>query len=414
VTAARTQRAAPGSIPAIDVVAAGKLYVATVRARSAPDRAFSEALRKLHNLSDAQRTFAVETAQAMLRVRARLDHAAKAVPFELTMHARVCMYLAGAAAIPARLLPGDAKEIAQLAAAWHATAAAPLAVRASVPAFVVDALVAARGPQEAEALCLSFTRAPPLTLRANTLQTTRDDLLQALASEGHAGTPTERAPEGVTLAQRANVFRTAAFREGLFEVQDEGSQLVSLACGARPGMVVVDGCAGAGGKTLHLAALMGGKGTLHAFDVHKRRLADLKERAARAGAHNIRVHALDDDGVSVRAGLRGLADVVLVDAPCSGTGVFRRNPDTSWSLVPADVARMIEQQSAILDDYAPLVRPGGRLVYATCSVLPDENEAQVAAFLVRHSEFSRGDVLAVDPAHGDTDGFFAASFMRGL
>jgi 16S rRNA (cytosine967-C5)-methyltransferase len=177
-------------------------------------------------------------------------------------------------------------------------------------------------------------------------------------------------------------------------------------------MTVVDGCAGAGGKTLHHAALMGGKGSLYAFDVHARRLSDLRERAARAGAHNVRVHALDERGTAVRARLSDACDVVLVDAPCSGTGVLRRNPDTSWTLTRADVDRMIEQQRAILADYAPLVRAGGRLVYATCSVLPSENDANVAHFLAHHPHFSLARTLAVDPVAHDTDGFYAAVLTR--
>lgn len=410
------------------VDAAGALYLAGVRgAERAPlDQIVARFLREHASLGDNGRAFVVDTAQGMLRARRRLEAAAATLGYEPTRAGLACLFLVGARDVDPADLPIDRRGANALAQAWHATETLPLDVRASLPRWLTDELLRTRGP-DADALCLSFAEAPPLALRANRLKAAPADVVDALAEDGHHGSAGTLSPDAVVLERRANVFRTRAFRDGLFEVQDEGSQLVARLCEAGPGMTVVDGCAGAGGKTLHLAALMEGKGTLHAFDVANHRLEALKERARRAGAHNVRVQSLDDPRPRKR--LRGEADVVLVDAPCSGTGVLRRNPDTSWQLEPADVERMRAQQAQILDDYAPLVKPGGRLVYATCSVLEAENRGAVDAFLTRHPEFSVvpaaeifarqglsvagiGDVLDVDPLHHGSDGFFGCAFVR--
>jgi 16S rRNA (cytosine967-C5)-methyltransferase len=402
------------------VEAAGRIYIAGIRARGALDEAVADAMRKLGPLPDDGRAFAVDTAQAMFRARRRLEAAASTLPFEPTRHALVCLFLVGARGFSADALPGDRRLMRAFSDAWHKTDGAPLAVRASVPDWLPEAL---RGR---DTLALAMTETPPTSLRTNTLKGDREALLDALAQDGidaHQGT---LAPDAVVLDRRANVFRTRAFQDGLFEVQDEGSQVVSLLCEARPGMTVVDGCAGAGGKTLHLAAQMRGKGSLHALDVHVGRLAALKKRAARADAQNVRTGSATDS--SLRAALAGKADVLLVDAPCSGTGVLRRNPDTSWRLSRDDVARMQDQQRAILEGYAALVAPQGRLVYATCSLLPEENEEQVERFLGAHPEFSLvdagavlaragvaqpGRMLTLDPLHpAHPDGFFGAVLQR--
>lgn len=413
---------AASRVSAAWVEAAGRIYIAGIHARGALDEAVAEAMRKLGPLPDEGRAFAVDVAQAMFRARRRLEAAASTLPFEPTRHALVCLFLVGGRGFSAGSLPGDPRLVRAFADAWHKTDGAPLAVRASVPDWLPEAL---RG-RDATALALAMAETPPTSLRTNTLKGDREALLDALARDGidaHAGT---LAPDAVVLSRRANVFRTRAFQDGLFEVQDEGSQVVSLLCEARPGMTVVDGCAGAGGKTLHLAAQMRGRGSLHALDVHAGRLAALKKRAARADAQNVRVGSAED--TELRARLAAKADVVLVDAPCSGTGVLRRNPDTSWRLAREDVARMIEQQRNILDGYAALVAPKGRLVYATCSLLPEENQEQVERFLARHPEMTlvdAGDVLAragvtqpgrmlaLDPLHpAHPDGFFGAVFQR--
>ncbi len=402
--------------------AAGLLYVAGLKADGPLDRAFTRALRELGDVDDAGRSFAVLTAQGMFRVKTRIDAACALVKFDTTRHALVCMYLL-ASGVDALELPVDRRGARQLLDAWQRTADAPLHVRTNTPAFVVQALQKSRGDEDTRALCEAATQAPPMTLRANTLKTTQTLLIEALAREGFTASSPRYGPDAVVLKERANIFSTRAFVDGWFEVQDEGSQLVSLLCEARAGMVVVDACAGAGGKTLHLAAQMQGKGSLYACDTHTGRLRALKERAARAGAQNIRITAVDENVPSVRA------DVVLVDAPCSGTGVLRRNPDTSWTLRADHVDRMAEQQQDILRSYAHVVKPGGRLVYATCSVLAQENQTAIRRFLQACPGFdvvNASEVLAragvtlacpepffsVAPHTHDTDGFFAAVLQR--
>ncbi len=430
--------------------AAGALYLTGTRAKGKPlDQVVAAFLRDAKTAKwshdDAARGFVVDTAQGMWRARRRLEASLTKLPFEATRGAMAALYLVGARAIDAASLPIDRNGAGALADAWNATATAKLDVRASLPSWLVDVFVGARGATEGEALCLSFLQTPPTSLRANTLKTTRDDLIASLASEGIRASVSQLSPDGVVLAARANVHRTQAFKDGFFEVQDEGSQLVSRLAAVQPGMVVVDACAGAGGKTLHLAALMKGKGTIHAFDVATHRLDALRERAKRAGAHNIRVHALALPRSPARPGTRGdgrdverdvqaaqaalakvtgNADVVLIDAPCTGTGVLRRNPDTAWSLTPADAARLVAEQARILDTYAPLVKNGGRLVYATCSLLEEENGGTITSFLERHPTFTRvrarevldaqgvgvgDDVLALDPLRHGTDGFYACA-----
>jgi 16S rRNA (cytosine967-C5)-methyltransferase len=299
-----------------------------------------------------------------------------------------------------------------------------------VPAWLHARLRNAYGDDAARALALVCATPPPLTVRANTLVSDREALRASLAGEGISSMPTALSPVGLTLAERVPIRRTAAFKEGALEVQDEGSQLIALATGAGPGMVVVDACAGAGGKTLALAALMQNKGTLYAFDINTRRLDDAGDRARRAGVHNIRTHALDDAGRRAQKRLFGTCDVVLVDAPCSGSGTLRRSPDIGWKLSEGDVPRLTTTQREILDQTAPLVKPGGRLIYATCSLLPDENTMVIDAFLGTHPEFTRaplafseetrvalsssseGDAITLLPHVHGTDGFFVCAMER--
>jgi len=215
-----------------------------------------------------------------------------------------------------------------------------------------------------------------------------------------------------------------AFDQGLIEVQDEGSQLIALATRAAPGMTVVDLCAGAGGKTLALAGMMDGQGTLIACDVDRARLARLAPRAARAGADSIETVLLDGGReAAALAGLEGRADVVLIDAPCSGSGTWRRNPEARWRLTPQRLSRLTDLQAHVLALGAGLVKPGGRLVYAVCSLLEEEGKAQIAAFRARNPGWTvdpspvaagrrSGDGLILTPAHDHTDGFFIAALER--
>ncbi len=274
---------------------------------------------------------------------------------------------------------------------------------------------------------------PPVDLRVNRLKADRDSAREALQREGIETEPMRWAPDGLRLKKRLSVVSGEAFQNGLVEIQDEGSQLVAALVDAQPGMQVADYCAGAGGKTLAMAAGMNNKGRVVAMDVLETRLDRSAQRLRRAGAHNVERRPIDADNRKWLKRQAGAFDRVLVDAPCTGTGTWRRNPDGRWTLKPKDLEELLPKQAAILDAAAKLVKPGGGLVYATCSVLPAENEKQIAAFLERNADFEVvpvgriwRDVLATEPPpdvadapylrlsplrHG-TDGFFAATLAR--
>jgi len=216
-------------------------------------------------------------------------------------------------------------------------------------------------------------------LRVNTLKTTKDNLSSVLHEAGVETESIKGYPDALKLKERSNVFITEAFKNGWFEVQDASSQLVAPFLDVKPGQRVVDTCAGAGGKTLHLAALMENKGQLIALDIYENKLKELKRRAKRDGAHNVETRTIDSTKVIKK--LYGSADRVLIDAPCTGLGVLKRNPDAKWKLQPEFLDKIMVTQQQILQDYSRIVKPGGKLVYATCSILPQENIQQVKKFL---------------------------------
>lgn len=274
-----------------------------------------------------------------------------------------------------------------------------LAVLAAAPREVAAELRRAFGPR-AEAFVDASNARAPVVLRA---RGDRDALIRRLAEEGVQASPSPVAPRGVRVEGRANLWALASFREGAFEVQDEGSQLVADLL--EPEGVVVDYCAGAGGKTLAMAR----PGVrLVALDVRRRALDELRRRARRAGV-DVEVHAIDDGPLPLP---EASADRVLVDAPCSGTGVWRRHPELRWRLDADRLDALQRTQGALLDRAATLVRPGGRLVYATCSVLPREDEDVVEAFRARHPRFALERTLRLAPHTDGTDGFFGAA-LRG-
>lgn len=279
------------------------------------------------------------------------------------------------------------------------------------PTWLMRRLVPAIGKAELRAMA---DRAP-LDLRANTLKVGRDDLAAMIPD----ARPTARAAMGLRLTEGTAVESFPAFGEGLFEVQDEGSQLIATAAAARPGMTVIDLCAGAGGKTLALAADMANQGQLIASDSDRRRLSRLGPRAERAGATNITAVLLDPGReLAALDAWVGQADVVLIDAPCSGTGTWRRNPEARWRLSPERLARLGLVQSRLLDIGAALVRPGGRLVYAVCSLLDEEGPDRFAGFLQRQPDWRAlpplvdaprtGAGVRLSPLATETDGFFIA------
>ncbi|MDD3771550.1 MAG: methyltransferase domain-containing protein [Weeksellaceae bacterium] len=249
-----------------------------------------------------------------------------------------------------------------------------------------------------------------VVLRTNTLNTTKVNLQKKLMDEGIETEFIQGYNDALKLVERANVFRTECFKMGFFEVQDASSQLVAEYLDVKPGMRVIDTCAGAGGKSLHLAALMENKGQIIATDIYESKLRKLKIRTRRAGVHNITTKEIDSPKVMKK--MKGTADRVLIDAPCSGIGVLRRNPDSKWKLEPEFVATIIKTQAEILENYSQLVKVGGKLVYATCSIFPSENEKQVHGFLKNHPEFEFEKEHKVSPVKSGFDGFYMALMKR--
>lgn len=303
-----------------------------------------------------------------------------------------------------------------------------LGVRTDLPDWLVERLSASMNEEQLVALAEGLNRPAPLDLRVNRVRNSRDALLAELNKSGVAATACPYSPHGLRLADKPALQKHARFLDGSFEVQDEGSQLLGFLVQPRRGELIVDFCAGAGGKTLHLGSMMRSTGRLYAFDVSERRLAQLKPRAARAGLSNVHPAVIAHERDARVKRLAGKADRVLVDVPCSGLGTLRRNPDLKWRQSPDSVVEMVERQSTILAAAATLVRPGGRLVYATCSLLAEENDGVVDAFSRAHPQFraldagellrrqgielDAGERLRLLPHVHNTDGFFAAVFER--
>ncbi len=310
---------------------------------------------------------------------------------------------------------------------------APLHIQGDVPEWVQPSLQESFGGDwlsEARAL----TERPTLDLRVNTLRAGRAKVLKALERSGAQEAKIAR--EGIRIAagegpsRLPNVTAELSFQKGWFEVQDEGSQIVADLAEARDGEQVLDYCAGGGGKTLAMAAAMHNKGQVHAYDADRKRLAPIIERLRRAGTRNVQVH----DGAAGLEGLKERCDKVLVDAPCTGTGTWRRRPDTKWRLTRKNLEERLAQQQQALDQASAYVRPGGMLLYITCSILPEENEAQVNRFCERHPEYAivpvlddwtrlfgadaprpcsrDGATVTLTPASTDTDGFFFCRLQR--
>jgi 16S rRNA (cytosine967-C5)-methyltransferase len=314
---------------------------------------------------------------------------------------------------------------------------APAPVAGDYPEWLDPYLAEMFGEDRVAEAAAMASRAP-LDLRVNTLKAKREKVLGQLAHLGVKETPWS--PVGLRIALSADarnpgIHAEESFIKGAVEVQDEGSQLAALLTAAKPGEQVIDLCAGAGGKTLALAAMMDGKGRLIATDSDKRQLAPIHERLSRAGVHNADIRAPKGEGETL-ADIKASADLVVIDAPCTGTGTWRRNPDAKWRIRPGALEIRLREQAEVLDRAVPLVKPGGRIAYITCSVLPPENGAQVQAFLARHPEFAivppaqtvtalwdKADAFAeaarqtpegwlMTPRRTGTDGFFVSLLKR--
>ncbi|QJE00833.1 RsmB/NOP family class I SAM-dependent RNA methyltransferase [Massilia forsythiae] len=299
---------------------------------------------------------------------------------------------------------------------------------ANLPDWLYDKFVAQYGEEETQQLAAVLNTPAPLDLRVNSLKADRDKVIAELATAPIVAEPTPYSALGLRIQKKPALQNLPLFKEGAIEVQDEGSQVLAQLLGARRGEMVVDFCAGAGGKTLAIGALMRNTGRLYAFDVSEKRLTKLKPRMARSGLSNVHPVVIAHERDAKVKRLAGKIDRVLVDAPCSGMGTLRRNPDVKWRQQPEGIAEMTQKQASILDGAARLVKFGGRLVYATCSLLNEENDGIVEQFLATHPDFDlvpmhkvlaeqrialeMGDTLKMLPHKHGTDGFFAAVFER--
>ena len=373
------------------------------------------------------RAFIAETVYAVLRRRRSLAAAAGSeAPRALAIAALTRLRGLSARALEGLLPTEELPLVARVRAAKSETFAPP--IRADLPDWLWDRLAARHGEEEAMRIAQGLLNPAPLDLRVNLARAGRDEVLGRLQASGVEGSPTPWSPAGVRLAGKPAIQRHALFREGLIEVQDEGSQLLAYLLAPRRGEMVADYCAGAGGKSLALAMLMRGTGRIYAMDVSARRLAELGPRAARAGVTNVHTVVLSGESDARAKRLAGKLDRVLVDAPCSGFGTLRRNPDLKWRHDERAIGELAAKQRVILESASRLVKPGGRLVYATCSFLHEENEDVVAAFASGHPEFAEldcgklleaqrisldaGHQLRLWPHRHGCDGFFAAAFER--
>ena len=407
------------------------------------DAVLHDYFRAHRSLGSHDRAFVAESVYGVLRRKRTVDHLAPgAMPRRLLL-----AYLARLAGASIRELSAATDSDEQ---AWLARIKAeplsglPLAVRAELPDWVVERLLAAGSglamtyadaspdPAAVEAEILALARGlnepAPLDLRVNTMRASRDEVLQALTADGVAVEPTPWSPVGLRVRGRPALNRHSLFLSGAFEVQDEGSQLLCYLVAPRRQEMVVDFCAGAGGKSLMLGAMMRSQGRLYAFDVSAVRLNRMKPRLKRSGLSNLYAQQISNENDIRVKRLAGKIDRVLVDAPCSGLGTLRRNPDLKWRQSPLSVEELKRKQAAILRAAAGLLKPGGRLVYATCSLLAEENEDILSGFVAQHPEFRQlacsellkeqrialdtGRDLKLAPHLHGTDGFFAAALVR--
>jgi 16S rRNA (cytosine967-C5)-methyltransferase len=430
--------------PSARLEAAITLLAAIDAATRPADAVANDFFRDRRFIGSGDRRAVSDRVWRVLRARRRLTWLVPAATPRLLIAASLLTEAWSLAGV-AETFSGDRFAPAILSATEHAAVrriegktlddpAMPEPVRLELPDWLYPRMLRRFGPDLAGEMA-ALNEPAPLDLRVNVLKATVAEAQAALAAEGWEARPTPLSPWGLRIDGRRPITTGPAFQTGVVEIQDEGSQLVAALTGAAPGMRVVDWCAGAGGKTLAMAAMMRNRGQIVACDVSAHRLEGAVRRLRRAGAHNVECHhvAPGDKWAKRRA---GAFDRVLVDAPCTGTGTWRRNPDARHRLAEQDLLELVEKQSSILDTAQALVsRSGGRLIYATCSLLEEENEAQVSAFLARHPEFVvvpagqvwpfkdgpfdegrgdwlQGEFLSLTPARNGTDGFFAAVLER--
>ncbi|MEF8747848.1 MAG: RsmB/NOP family class I SAM-dependent RNA methyltransferase [Candidatus Accumulibacter propinquus] len=392
------------------------------------DLVVSHYFRQHRELGHADRGFVAETVFSVLRRKRSLSArcADEVTSRRLLLAALACLHGMNRRELAVVLSESESKWLGQ-AKAVHMDDLPP-AVRLDLPDWLHDELSRQFSAEAVEQLAAALNQPAPLDLRVNSLKANRQEVLARLLADGLTASPCPYSPLGIRLAGKPALSRHPLFLDGSIEVQDEGSQLLGFLLQPRRGEMVADFCAGAGGKTLLLGAMMRSQGRLYAFDVDERRLARLKPRLARSGLSNVHPVRIDSERDTKIRRLAGKLDRVLVDAPCSGLGTLRRNPDLKWRQTPTSVAELCTKQGAILAAAGGLVKPGGRLVYATCSVLEAENEVIVQSFLARFPEFvlcsvqeilarqeiaiDVGERLRLLPQHHGTDAFYGAVMER--
>ena len=379
-------------------------------------------------LGAQDRAFIAETVFGILRHRFFLESLTAKL---ITPRALVLAYLVKFQGINLRELASlisetETKWLSEIKAVKADTQS--LAVQAEFPAWLVEKLQQCMPDNDILNLGLSLQKPAPLDLRVNTVLAKRTEVLETLRQEGIEAAETPSSPCGIRLAGKPAINRHTLFLSGKIEVQDEGSQLLGYLLAPKRGEMVVDFCAGAGGKSLLLGALMNSKGRLYAFDVSEKRLSNLKPRFKRSGLSNLHVQRIANENDIKIKRLYGKIDRVLVDAPCSGLGTLRRNPDLKWRQSPHSIEELKTKQAAILSAAAGLLKPGGRLVYATFSFLAEENQEIIDGFLAAQPQFTllncaellmqqkipldTGKFLQLSPQLHQTDGFFAAALTR--
>ena len=397
-------------------------------ARAPADQELRRFFRENRQLGARDRAVVADTVYAALRRRRMLEHVTpKATPREIALATVVKVLGVGLGQIEANLRPGEKEWLVALKA--RDLEQLPLGIRADLPDWVIERLRRTMDEESILALGRSLQQAAPLDLRVNAMKAPREAVLERLEYDELAAAPTKYSPLGVRLREKPSLEKHPMFLAGAVEVQDEGSQLLGLLVEPKRGEMVVDFCAGAGGKTLQMGAAMASTGRIYAFDVSDARLARLAPRLKRSGLSNVFPQRIAGENDAKVKRLRGKIDRVLVDAPCTGLGTLRRNPDLKWRQTAEAVGELNAKHGAILDSAATLVKPGGRLVYGTCSLLAEENEDVVARFLEAHPDFhvvpaaevlarqgvvlpGMGDYLRLDPRRHETDGFFAAVLER--
>ena len=292
----------------------------------------------------------------------------------------------------------------------HAVTDDNFAVRESIPDWLNELGISELGEKRWQTEIEKMNLPAPVIIRVNTLVTDRKTLRKELKQEGISTEILSKYPDALELSDRANLLKTQAFKNGLFEIQDAGSQLITPYLETIPGMRVIDACAGAGGKTLHLSALMQNKGQIYALDIHEWKLQELKRRAKRNRAQNIQTKLIDSTKVIKR--LENTADRLLIDAPCSGLGVLSRKPDDKWKLTPEFIESIKSEQQKILNDYSKMLKKGGLMVYSTCSILPSENHLQIKNFLEKNTDFKLIREKQLFPSQTGFDGFYMACIEK--